>query len=153
MVEGGRAMKLSRKPSAARRRRVFFFVLILILLGGTATVVLGRPDPARKYAASLGFSTQAEVMRARLTLPVDLSAAPYDSYLSASCAAGLDFGKYAGREVIHVTMPIGRAAEQRVVLNVYLTGRKVIGAFLTGADVSVAATPVNSPTLVIEPLN
>ncbi|MGE5559614.1 MAG: DUF4830 domain-containing protein [Chloroflexota bacterium] len=146
-------MRLSRKPAAVRRRRILLAVVALAAVSAAAALIF-RPDAAHVYATSLGFSHDAAPARERLRLPTDLTQAPYDSYLSASRAAGLDFAGYAGREITHVTYSIGRVSgtEQQVYLNIYLSGRKVVGAFLTGADRGEAATPVNSPNLALDPL-
>lgn len=147
-------MRLSRKPSAVRRRRIFFGCLALVVVATGVALVTAQTDPARAFAVQLGFSALEAGERVRLRLPVDLGQPPYDSYLSASRAAGLDFARFAGRQVLHVAFCVGRlgGTDQRVYLNVYLSGRRVVGAFLTGAEASEAATPINAPGLMIEPL-
>lgn len=147
-------MRLSRKPSVVRRRRALLAVVLLLAAGAAAAVLL-RPDPAHTFAASIGFEPAVKPERTRVTLPADLAQAPFDSYLSASRAGGFDFASLAGRQVVHVAFPVGRLSgtEQQVFLNVYLSGRKVVGAFLTGAESGEAATPVNSPGLMLDPLS
>lgn len=148
-------MKLSRKPSAVRRRRLFYATILIIAIGATVAALWLRPDPACAYATSIGFEAPAATERTRVQLPADLSQPPFDSYLSASRAGGLDFAGLAGREVVQVSCCIGlvTGTEQQVFLNVYLSGRKVVGAFLTGAESGEAATPVNSPGLLLDPLS
>lgn len=146
-------MRLSRKPSAVRRRRIFLSCLALAAVAG-ALLATAHRDPARAFATELGFSQVAAGERVRMQLPTDLRQPPYDSYLSASRAAGLDFAKFAGRQVLQVAFCVGRigGTDQRIYLNIYLSGRRVIGAFLTGAEAGEAATPINAPGLTIEPL-
>jgi len=147
-------MRLSRKPSAVRRRRLFFGCLALAAVAGVV-LATAHPDTARAFAAQLGFGALGESERVRLQLPADLGQPPYDSYLSASRAAGFDFAKFAGRQVLHVAFCVGRlgGTDQRIYLNIYLSGRRVVGAFLTGAEAGEAATPINAPGLMIEPLS
>lgn len=144
-------MRLSRKP-AARRRRSCLLVIILLLGGGAIACTLLRRDPVAAYTAGLGLLPESAGERIAATLPVDLNQLPFAEQLAASKAAGLDFSHLAGRAISHVRLNVGHltGTDEIVWLNIYLAGRRIVGAFLTSGE-GAAAWPVNSPSIIFEP--